>query len=52
VAREIRFIDRHIFEGFDADAFFNFQNTVDQQNGKAVRQLLEDLVNVHHDLFS
>ena len=48
MAREIRLVDADVFERLDALALFNFQHTVHQQNGIAVGQLLEDLVNVHH----
>ena len=47
-----RLIDGHVFQRLDALAFFNFEHAVNQQKRKTVRQLLEYLVNVHHDLYS
>src|SRR4029453_11347750 len=49
VANEKRLVDRHVLERLDALAFFDFEHAVHQQKGIAMRQLLEDLVDVHHD---
>jgi hypothetical protein len=47
VAGKKRLIDRHVFERFDALAFFNFQHAIHQQDGITVRQLLQNLVDIH-----
>jgi hypothetical protein len=49
---EKRLVDGDILQGFDALAFFQFQHAVHQQDGVAVGQFLENLVNVHHDFSS
>src|SRR6476620_3848631 len=49
MAHEKGFVDRDVLERLDAFALFNFQHAVHQQDGIAVWQGLEDLVNVHHD---
>ena len=45
---EMGLIDRHVFKRLDPHTFFNLQHTINQQDRIAVRQLLEDLVDVHH----
>ena len=45
------FVDGDIFKRLDALAFVYFKHSINQQNRIAVRQLLENLVNVHHDFF-
>ena len=45
-------IDGDIFQRLDTLAFFNLKHTVYQQNRVAMRQLFQNLMNVHHDYFS
>ena len=49
---EKRLIDADVFNGLDADAFFNFQHPIHQQNRITVGKFFENLVNIHHGKLS
>jgi hypothetical protein len=52
VTDEIRLIDGDVLQRLDRLAGIDGQHTIHQEDGVAVRQLLQDLVNVHGVRFS
>ena len=47
-----RLIDADVFQRLDAHAIFQLQHPVYQQNGKAVREGVQNCVDVHHGVGS
>ena len=51
MAAEKGLVIGHVFKRLDALALLDLEHAIDQQYRVTMRQLPQDLVNIHHDFF-